>query len=176
MYLSENPKSIRSVSRSALLRGKLREPTPSLRPPGALRPAEFVNTCTRCHECIRACPTQVIVSGSSRFPVLDFSRGECTSCGDCITACPDGALYAEHVTGARAVTVSVSETCLSSRGITCRICGDRCDPRAIRFKLKTGGKSIPQIDSTACNGCGACVAPCPVAAITVAPIEEGDIP
>jgi ferredoxin-type protein NapF len=30
-----------------------------------------------------------------------------------------------------------------------------------------GGVATPAVDATSCTGCGACVAPCPVAAIEV---------
>ena len=41
--------------------------------------------------------------------------------------------------------------------------------RAIRFPLVAGGVPRPEIDTGACTGCGACVAPCPVNAIERVP-------
>ncbi len=52
-------------------------------------------------------------------------------------------------------------------GVVCRICGDRCETEAIRFRLKTGAVSIPEIDDALCTGCGACQFGCPVDAVTI---------
>ncbi|EBZ8115558.1 4Fe-4S dicluster domain-containing protein, partial [Salmonella enterica subsp. enterica serovar Typhi] len=38
-------------------------------------------------------------------------------------------------------------------------------PMAITFRPTLSGIYQPQLDSQACNGCGACVAICPVSAI-----------
>jgi ferredoxin len=43
-----------------------------------------------------------------------------------------------------------------------------CEARAIAFPPRLGGCSLPQIDPARCTGCGACVAPCPTAAIEIA--------
>ncbi|WP_149865144.1 4Fe-4S binding protein, partial [Salmonella enterica] len=40
-----------------------------------------------------------------------------------------------------------------------------CEPMAITFRPTLSGINQPQIDSQACNGCGECVAICPVSAI-----------
>ena len=36
-----------------------------------------------------------------------------------------------------------------------------------RFRLVAGGHALPELELAACNGCGACVAPCPVQAMSV---------
>lgn len=58
--------------------------------------------------------------------------------------------------------------CLASRGVDCRICGDHCDARAIRFPPRLGGSPQPVLDAEACTGCGDCVTPCPASAISMA--------
>ena len=40
-----------------------------------------------------------------------------------------------------------------------------CDTSAIRFRPRIGGVPLPEVDAAACNGCGACIAPCPVSAV-----------
>lgn len=52
--------------------------------------------------------------------------------------------------------------------VVCRTCGDACEAAAIRFRPRLGGAALPEVDGEKCTGCGACVAPCPAAAITLA--------
>ncbi len=60
-------------------------------------------------------------------------------------------------------------TCISVRGVACRLCGDPCDPSAIRFRPLSGGRVLPEISAETCTGCGVCVPACPVGALTMAP-------
>ncbi|RFF14637.1 4Fe-4S dicluster domain-containing protein, partial [Salmonella enterica] len=57
------------------------------------------------------------------------------------------------------------ENCLARQSVECHRCQDSCDPMAITFRPTLSGIYQPQLDSQACNGCGACVAICPVSAI-----------
>lgn len=173
MFATRNSTVNGGVTRSALLRGNFKEPPPPLRPPGAIPPLAFMDACTRCDGCIRVCPTQVLVAGSGGFPQLDFARGNCTFCSRCVAACTDGALAHDGAAAPWGLIASTSVACLSAQGVTCRVCGDLCEQRAISFRLAVGGIATPVIDPTACNGCGACVAPCPVGAVSVAKIEGG---
>ena len=65
----------------------------------------------------------------------------------------------------RNLIVSISDACLSAKGVVCRTCEEQCDPGAISFKLALGGVANAQVDATVCTGCGECIAPCPVDAI-----------
>lgn len=69
------------------------------------------------------------------------------------------------------VELRIGTGCLSMNGVMCRVCGDRCDERAIRFQLAVGGIAHPIIDQSSCTGCGACVEPCPVGVVEIAQIE-----
>jgi len=173
MFLSRTSTTQQPISRAALLRGKFKEPPAPVRPPGALPESAFVDACTLCNDCMGACPTRIIVPGSGGFPILDFSRGECTHCGECASVCKEGVLIRAAAPSKHGLVAKASETCLSMRGVTCRICGERCDQRAITFKLAVGGRATPEIKNEACNGCGACVAPCPVGAINIFLLEKG---
>lgn len=125
--------------------------------------------CTRCGACAQACPTGIVVPGDGGFPVVDFRRGECTFCARCVDRCEPRALVrsAEHATP-WAVRASIGERCLATQGVECRVCGENCPQAAIRFRPRLGGVARPALDPEACNGCGACVAPCPAQAIRVA--------
>lgn len=63
--------------------------------------------------------------------------------------------------------VVVSVQCLSQRGVECRLCGDSCEPRALRFAPAAGGVAQLVVDAALCTGCGDCVPMCPVAAISI---------
>jgi len=73
-----------------------------IRPPGALPEEEFLKRCIKCGQCMRICPTNIIVPGgleggveSLWTPVLNFRSGtsgcqlNCTACG---FICPTAAI------------------------------------------------------------------------------------
>jgi ferredoxin-type protein NapF len=154
------------ASRRGFFRGRPR-PRPENRPPWALDEARFVDVCTRCNDCLKACPEQILVAGDGAYPSVDFRRGECTFCGECVTACLPHALLRQEATPPWPYKATVSTACLPHKGVECRVCGDFCDARAIRFTPRLGGNPLPEIDAEKCTGCGACVAPCPTQAIAI---------
>jgi ferredoxin-type protein NapF len=123
-----------------------------------------VEACTQCGDCIEACPEKILTTGDGQYPVTDFGRGECTFCGDCAVVCAEGA-FVPQSSQPWTIRANIKDVCLSRRGITCRTCGDICEPRAITFELKLGGVANPSVDPEKCTGCGACYHPCPVDAI-----------
>jgi ferredoxin-type protein NapF len=154
------------ASRRGFLRGRSR-PKAQIRPPWALPEADFVDRCTRCGDCLSACPQKILVTGDGGFPTVDFSQRECTFCGDCATACQPLALVRAEGLPAWPYKAVVGDACLPKRGVECRVCGDFCDARAIRFAPRLGNCPLPDIDNTLCTGCGACVGPCPTAALRI---------
>ncbi|HHJ16179.1 MAG TPA: ferredoxin-type protein NapF [Gammaproteobacteria bacterium] len=154
------------------LRGDIAGRSAPLRPPWALAEALFTTRCTRCGDCIDACPTGILGKGRGGFPQLDFSRGECLFCDECSGACTPGAL--RKAPGRAPWTLKVSlaaETCIAYHGVECRACADPCESRAIRMRPRIGGVALPDIDLSTCNGCGACYAPCPVQALRIQPLR-----
>ena len=83
-----------------------------LRPPWSLDERAFVERCTRCDDCLRACPTGVLRVGEGGYPVVDFSRAACTLCGDCVTACRDGALLRNDGQPTWRHTLTIVASCL----------------------------------------------------------------
>ena len=152
------------LARRGFFRGRPR-PRAENRPPWALAETAFIDACSRCDDCRQACPQGIIVSGDGGYPTLDFAAGECTFCGDCVRACRSGALQQGEATPPWTLKARIGTACLPLQGIECRICGEHCDARAIRFPPRLGGAAWAQLDPETCTGCGACFAPCPVGAI-----------
>jgi ferredoxin-type protein NapF len=154
------------VSRRGFLRGRPGA-AEEIRPPWALAGEAFLSACTRCADCIAACPQGILVSSGGAYPTVDFRRGECTFCSACVTACNPRALVQTGDDPPWTLLARIGDACLPARGVECRVCGDWCGARAIRFTPRLGGSPLPAIDRERCTGCGACVAPCPVTAITI---------
>lgn len=167
-----------SLSRRALFQGRITTPdAPAVRPPWSLDEAQFLDTCTTCDKCVFACEDGILKRGAGGYPEVDFQNGECTFCGACVAACAPNAIFMHDTENTGAVLpwtleARIGSGCLSTNGVMCRVCGDRCDVRAIRFQLAVGGIANPIIDQTSCTGCGACVRPCPVGAVEVVQIQE----
>jgi ferredoxin-type protein NapF len=156
-----------SGSRRNFLRGKFSARPAPLRPPWALAEAAFLTACTRCGDCLTACPTRIITGHDAGYPVIDFSVGECTFCGDCANACTTGALQKINAQLPWPVRAIIHDSCLALQRIECRVCGEMCAMSAICFPPKLGGIAAPVLDQASCTGCGACVAPCPSQSISV---------
>lgn len=150
---------------------------PVLRPPGAIAEADFLAGCTRCGDCIRACPHQAIRLAPERLrsaagtPFIDPAEQPCLMCIDtpCITACAPAVLRRAPETPVPSIGVARISTvdCLAHQGGICMTCSERCPIEgAIRL---TGGR--PQVVPDACTGCGIChhVCPAPRNAVLIMP-------
>lgn len=155
------------VNRRQFMRGDFKARRAPQRPPWALAEESFLDACSRCADCLPVCPTHIIVIVRG-YPEVDFKRGECSFCGACAAACRDGALRRDASQAPWPIKARIAEICLAQKGVECRICGDPCPEAAIRFSPRLGGPPLPEVDTDACTGCGACVAPCPVTAISLA--------
>jgi ferredoxin-type protein NapF len=155
------------TSRRNFLRGRFSKRKGPLRPPWALPEDDFLQACSRCGDCVQACPTHIVIDRDGGYPTIDFGEGECTFCGDCVTACPTGALKRSTGQAAWTIKARMAEHCLAFQRVECRVCGEQCLVAAIGFPPQPGGVAAPVVDAARCNGCGACVASCPTRAISL---------
>jgi ferredoxin len=68
--------------------------------------------------------------------------------------------------------LTISAACLARRNIVCGTCRDECPEGAIRMRPAIGRVPEPAVDQDRCTSCGACVAVCPSAAITLADLPD----
>ncbi len=155
-----------AISRTRFLRGDFSGRRTPLRPPWSVAEAAFVEHCTRCEDCLRACPEGILVRGDGGFPEVDFRRGECTFCHACAESCRPGVIADQAQTEAWRLMPGIDpQRCLAWQGVVCVTCQEQCETSAIRLHLRPGGVARPEIAAAECTGCGACVRPCPGQAI-----------
>ncbi|PVZ68984.1 ferredoxin-type protein NapF [Pelagibaculum spongiae] len=152
-----------SLNRRGFMTGRFREAT--IRPPWATD--KFTDQCTRCGDCLKACPEKILIPGSGGFPEVNFSSGECTFCEACVDVCQEAALVKQPEQKPWLHYAKIGEDCLPRRGVICRSCSECCESAAIQFSWAESGVALPQLDPSLCNGCGACVSACPVNVITI---------
>lgn len=156
-----------SFSRRALLRGG--EPLASAnRPPWTDH--TFTDLCSRCGDCIDACPEGILFKGDGGFPQIGFSDEGCTFCQACVEACPEPVF--DLARAAFQWRARIQDHCMAHANIHCQTCQDACETRAITFLPQIGQVPTPRINTDDCTGCGACVAVCPQDAIAMSDPEQ----
>lgn len=171
--------------------GKVSTESQVIRPPGALKEAEFLSVCVRCGECMRVCPSQglrpVLLEGSLHMlytPKLVPRIGECQLCMLCWQVCPTGALVEVDPNQMKIGTASVNrDTCLEwEQEKACLVCQEVCPFQAVDVVQGQGqgqgqgrGRRGPKVNRSACSGCGACERHCPVEPTAIAVSPEGEI-
>ncbi len=136
------------------------------RPPGAVAEGQFLASCTRCGDCVTACPPNAIVwappeAGERRAgtPFIEPIRQACVMCIDtpCISACEPGVLRKELPLTMATARID-TEACLPYQGQPCQLCVDQCPVDGAMSQDEVGR---PQINADACTGCGVCLQVCP---------------
>lgn len=147
-----------------------------IRPPFAREELDFLLACTRCDECIDACPYDVIFSlplsrGASvaGTPALDILNKGCHLCADwpCVNACKPEALLLPNKSDEGEVPGDIdnprlaiakinTHQCLPYLGPECGACRDSCPvPDTLLFTAEK-----PTINADRCVGCGLCREAC----------------
>lgn len=141
-----------------------------IRPPGAAAEVEFLSLCTKCNDCMSACPHGSIRKADSKFgvssntPVIIPAVKPCYLCDDfpCIKACTTGALV--PVGDKRNVRMGKAYIDFA----LCYNGGDdsgRMYPMCV-LKCPLSGEAIctedsrPVINIEVCVGCGVCESAC----------------
>jgi ferredoxin-type protein NapG len=137
-----------------------------LRPPGAQAERDFLDTCSRCGECVRVCPAQCIkidYSGGrgKGAPYIDPSEMPCVLCSglSCMNSCPSGALQLVELPHIDMGTAHWNEhICVRSHGEECTRCVDHCPVGTTALEL-VENRIVVHEDH--CTGCGVCQNNCP---------------
>lgn len=156
-----------------------------LRPPGALEELKFVGLCVRCGNCLRACPSRVLVADSGEHGLAglltprirfdsDYCREDCTACMD---VCPSGAIERHPLSEKPELRIGLAgvdmNVCLLGEDHECSVCARACPFEAISYVFsKAEYILIPRIDPKRCPGCGACEVACPTAPVKAITVRE----
>ncbi len=151
-----------------------------IRPPFAIGELEFLLACTRCDECIEACPHGVIFPLAVRLgaqvaatPAMDLLNRGCHLCEDwpCVGACDTGALKRagkEDDTAPGGDEAGVQplprfarlridvQRCLPYLGPECGACAGSCPVEG----AMSWSHEKPRIDEQLCIGCALCREAC----------------
>ena len=127
-----------------------------LRPPGAVSDQDFLERCTKCGDCIDACPHHSIQKLlNDETPAIFPSEQPCQLCDDlpCISACEVDALV--PVSGLDKVDMGVAmvsaSLCTAVNG--CNACVSQCPMQALSMDFS---RFAVAVDSSRCVGCGLC--------------------
>jgi ferredoxin len=145
-----------------------------LRPPGALPEDEFLDTCIRCGECMKVCPTNglqpaVTEAGMEGFwsPLLVPRIGECTqNCNLCSEVCATQAIQPFTVAEKNFLFIGTAvidrSACIVwNSDKPCLICDEYCSYHALKWK-NVDGVRRPFVNEAVCTGCGICESACPI--------------
>lgn len=131
-----------------------------LRPPGAVEEELFLSRCTKCGDCLPACPYESIKNDlATGYPVIFANESPCHLCDDfpCISACETEALLpvGDRTEVRMGMAVVSRADCTADQG--CRFCLAKCPVGALSVDFLD---SYPVVDQEKCVGCGICEQVC----------------
>ena len=126
-----------------------------LRPPGAVGEAIFLERCTKCSDCIKACPHESIVIHQDGTPVIYPDQMPCYLCDDtpCIAACATEALLPVGSVNEARMGVAVVNHRLCTAGQGCHACVSKCPTDALTMDFDAQ-RLVVAVER--CVGCGMC--------------------
>jgi len=158
-----------------------------IRPPGSCAEAEFLDRCTRCGLCMKACPTNglqpaLTEGGLEGFwtPILVPRVGYCSQhCILCGQVCPTDAIqpFTEQEKNCLFIgraAIDRSQCLVWAQDKECLVCDEVCSYRALYWKV-VDGRRRPFVEEVKCTGCGECENKCPIqphAAIRITSIGD----
>jgi ferredoxin-type protein NapG len=127
-----------------------------LRPPGAVAEPLFLERCTKCNDCVKACPHgSIVFHQQDGTPVIFPDQIPCYLCDDvpCIAACATDALLPVAGQDDIRMGTAVVNHRLCTAGQGCHACVSKCPTDALAMDFDT-----QQLVVTAerCVGCGMC--------------------
>ena len=126
-----------------------------LRPPGAVGEAIFLERCTKCSDCMKACPHESIVIHQDGTPVIYPDQMPCHLCDDtpCIAACATEALLPVGSVNEARMGVAVINHRLCTAGQGCHACVSKCPTDALTMDFDAQ-RLVVAVER--CVGCGMC--------------------
>ena len=131
-----------------------------LRPPGAVDEALFLERCTRCNDCAKACPYQSIqFDRRDGSPVIFPDQVPCHLCDDfpCIAACATEALLPVDSPAEVRMGLAVVLHRLCTAGQGCHACVSQCPTQALSMDFS---EMRLEVAGSRCVGCGLCEQVC----------------
>ena len=136
------------------------ERTDWLRPPGAVEEREFLQRCTKCGDCLDACPYSAIQHHHhDETPILFAEDSPCLLCQDfpCISVCETEALLPvrDQSDVNMGLAVVSHRECTAANG--CHACVSKCPTEALSMSFSNFQIGV---DQRRCVGCGICQQVC----------------